>query len=182
MDQSDILMLVARCQDGDQQAIEILVKAYQHLVYKLALSILDDPDEAKEAAQDTFVLALRRLDTFRGEAAFKTWLYSIAINVCRGQLRRRRCRVRLTDAIKILLPNRDETSSPSSNRTAAEEERLDVIEAVGSLHEKFRVPLVLRYYHDLPIIEIAQILRVNERTVYNRLNSAHERLRYLIDQ
>ncbi len=182
MDQSDVLMLVARCQDGDQRAIEILVSAYKYLVYKLALSILDDPDEANEATQDAFVLALRKLDTYRGKAAFKTWLFSITINVCRGHLRRRSRQKRITEAIKVLLPNWNKTPSHQYNRLVASEKRLDVLEAVESLHEKYRIPVILRYYHDLPIADIAQILGVSERTVYNRLNSAHERFRYLIDK
>ncbi len=86
----DIAKIVQGCLDGEQTAIEALVRAYEKDLYRLSLSILDDPAEAEEATQDAFLAALKALASYRGEAALGTWLYRITLNVCRTRLRRRR--------------------------------------------------------------------------------------------
>jgi len=90
--------LLQRSQVNDPSITEALVEQYYGYIYRLALSILNDPDEAEDAAQETFISAVLNLDRFRGEASLKTWLYSIALNTCRGQLRRRKARQILSGA------------------------------------------------------------------------------------
>ena len=92
MSQTALAHLLASCQAGDAQAIAELVETYRPALFRLALSILDDPAEADEAAQDAFVAALGALRGYRREAAFTTWLYAITVNVCRGRLRRQGAR------------------------------------------------------------------------------------------
>ena len=75
-----------QCREGDALAIERLVQTYQQDVYRMALSILDDPDDADDATQEVFLSALRGLASFRENASLKTWLFSITINVCRSRL------------------------------------------------------------------------------------------------
>ena len=82
--------LIERCRSGDEEAVCWLVKDHQAAIFRLGLSILDDPAEADEATQETFLAALRNLQSYRGGASLRTWLFAIAINVCRGRLRRRR--------------------------------------------------------------------------------------------
>lgn len=79
MNYVDTIQLLSRCQNGDSLAIEALVRTYTSLVYQLALSALDDPAEADEATQDALVAALRKLDSFRGQAKFTIWLYTITL-------------------------------------------------------------------------------------------------------
>lgn len=170
------LPLIERCRAGDSDAVEALVRACQPAVFRLALSILDDPAEAEEAAQDTLVAALNALSGFRGEAAFTTWLYRITVNVCRGRLRRQRARARLRSALAGVL--RAAGAQPRPEETAAQRERETALwQAVQTLDEKHRLPLVLFYYHELPALEIAQILGVSEGTVHSRLHTARQRLR-----
>jgi RNA polymerase sigma-70 factor (ECF subfamily) len=169
--------LVQHCLDGDEDAIETLVHTYQHLVYRLAYSILDDAAEADEAAQDTFVSALGALRSYRGEAAFKTWLYAITVNVCRGRLRKRRAKERLQHAVQVVFQvTRSDVEHPE-NAVASREIDEAVRQAVRALNEKLQLPIILRYEHELPIAEIAQILKVSERTVHTRLRAAHDQLR-----
>lgn len=80
--------LIELCKVGDSAAIEDFVQTYQGDVYRLALSILDDASEAEDAAQDSLLAALRSLDSFRGASSLRTWLFSIAVNVCRTRLQR----------------------------------------------------------------------------------------------
>ena len=181
MNESTTYLLVQHCLDGDEAAIETLVHTYQHLVYRLAYSILDDAAEADEAAQDTFVSALGALRSYRGEATFKTWLYAIAVNVCRGRLRKRQAKERLQRVMQAIFqvtrPDIDhpETAVVSHETTEA------VRRAVRALDEKHQLPILLRYEHELPIAEIAQILQVSERTVHTRLRRAHDELRAALD-
>lgn len=163
-----------QCREGDPLAIERLVQAHQAEVYRLALSILDDPDEAEDAAQEVFVSALRSLDSFRGDASLKTWLFSIAINVCRNRLQRARSRGRLRQILESLF--RADQPHPESEAVRREAES-ELWRAVRALDDKHRIPLILRYYHDLPVAEIAETLGIPVGTVHSRLNHARERLR-----
>jgi RNA polymerase sigma-70 factor (ECF subfamily) len=168
--------LIERYRAGDSDAAEALVRAHQQQVFRLALSILDDPAEADEAAQDAFVAALNALDQYRGEAAFSTWLYRITVNVCRGRLRQRRSRERLRDALTNVL--RLAGNPPRPEEAAFLRERDTALwRAVRALDDKHRLPLVLHYYHELPTAEIAQVLGISEGTVHSRLHTARLRLR-----
>ncbi len=153
---------------------------YQHLVYRLAYSILDDAAEADEAAQDTFVSVLGALRSYRGDSAFKTWLYAITVNVCRGRLRKRRAKERLQHIVQAVFqvtrPDAEHPETTVVSREAAEAVR----QAVRALDEKLQLAIILRYEHELPIAEIAQVLQVSERTVHTRLRAAHDQLRHAL--
>lgn len=170
-----------QCREGDSLAIERMVHTYQRDVYRLALSILDDPDEAEDGTQETFLAALRALSSFREDAAFKTWLFSITINVCRSRYQRRQTRGRLQQILQSLFHLRGEVEHPES--TAVQDESdTELWNAIRALDEKHRVPIVLRYYHDLPIADIAAMLNIPPGTVHSRLNHAREKLRALLKE
>lgn len=164
------------CREGDSLAIERMVHTYQKDVYRLALSILDDPDEAEDGTQETFLSALRALSSFREDAAFKTWLFSITINVCRSRLRRGRTRTRLQQVLQSLFALRGEVNHPES-KAVQDQMDAELWNAIRGLDEKHRIPLVLRYYHDLPVADIAAMLNIPPGTVHSRLNHAREKLR-----
>ena len=168
------------CLEGEAVAIEHFVGAYQPTIYRLALSILDDPDEAEDGTQETFLAALRGLESFKGDSAFATWLYSIAINVCRNRLQRRKRSANLHKAMESLFLVRARTD-PSIEETVLQNEAdTDVWRAIRSLDEKHRIPIILRYYHGFPVSEISEILSIPCGTVHSRLNTAREQLhRYL---
>ena len=168
-----------QCREGDSLAIEKMVHTYQKDVYRLALSILDDPDEAEDGTQETFLAALRALSSFREDAAFKTWLFSITINVCRSRLRRGKNRGRLQQILQSLFHLRGEVEHPE--KTAIQKQAdTELWNAIRALDEKHRIPIVLRYYHDLPIADIAAMLNIPPGTVHSRLNHAREKLRALL--
>jgi RNA polymerase sigma-70 factor (ECF subfamily) len=165
-----------RCRAGEPEAVEWLVRTHQAAVYRLALSILDDPDEADDATQETFLAALRRLRTFRGQAAFTTWLYAIAVNVSRSRWRKSRTRQRLRAVLQAA--GWAARPDPLPEAAAAQRETAGAVwQAVERLGEKHRLPVILRYYHDRPTAEIAQILGISEGTVHSRLATARDRLR-----
>lgn len=177
MDYTDTLQLILRSREGDALAVEALIRAHESGVYRLAMSMLDDPAEADEATQETFIRAIDRLDTFRGEANFATWVYAIALNVCRGRLRKRRTRERLTQVLHVLL--RIDSTEPED--TAIDRETHDAVwQAIRALDDKYREVIVLRYFHDLRQDDIARVLGVTDRTVRARLSAAHARLREVL--
>lgn len=157
--------------------VEAFVRAYQGGVYRLALSILEDPDEAEDAAQEALVAAIQRWDSYRGQATVRTWVYAIALNVCRRHLQKRRSGQRLMDLLQGWLHLGGEAQARPEEAALAREAQDRVARAVRGLDEKHRLVVILRYYHDLPVAEIAQVLGVNEGTVHSRLFTARERLR-----
>ncbi len=173
--------LLQRCQTGEAEAVRVMVESHQPAVYRLALSILDDPSEADEATQDTFVTALSALHTFRGEASFPTWLASIAVNLCRNRLRRRQARERLMRALQSLFRLAGAGSTHPEEIIVQHESGAAVRNAVDRLGEKHRLPILLHYYHGFSVSEIAQALKIREGTVLSRLHTGRERLRLLLE-
>jgi RNA polymerase sigma-70 factor, ECF subfamily len=170
-----------QCREGDSLAIERLVQTYQGDVYRLALSILDDPDEADDATQEVFLSALRALESFRGHATFKTWLFSITINVCRNRLTRHKSRGQLQQILQNLFPQGQEQAHLEKAAVQNESDAA-LWQAVLALDDKHRIPIILRYYHDLPVVNIAEILGIPSGTVHSRLNHAREQLRTLLKE
>ncbi len=165
--------------------LETLIREHYAYIHRLALTILEDGSaeardaatEAEDAAQETFLAASRALPTFRGDANLKTWLTTIAVNQCRGRLRKRKTRQRLQKIISNL-QSAISNSPPSPEDTAIQHDaHRRLWAAVDALDEKHRLPVVMRYVHDLPIPEIATALGLPEGTVHSRLNHARARLK-----
>lgn len=172
--------LLQQCQAGDELAIQALIQGYRSPLYRLAVSILMDPDEAEETLQDTFVTALKALDQYNG-GALQAWLYGIMLNECRQHLRRRKAVDRLKAVLQSLL--RMGGAGPAHPETVVIENETDAAlwRAVCALGEKHRLPVILFYYHDLPVTEIARLLDVSEGTIHSRLFTARKRLRKALE-
>jgi len=174
--------LVARCQAGDELALEWLVNDYQPALFRLALSILDDgtpngPAEAEEATQDAFLTAFHKIDSFRGEAALTTWLYAITVNLCRNRLRVRHRHQKLQSLLQIFWHTDHNHPAQLEETIIQNEANSGLLQAVQALNEKHRLPVILRYYHDLSVNDIAQILDIPAGTVHSRLNKARQQLK-----
>ena len=159
---------------GAKITLETLVHDHRAYLFRLCLSILNDENEAEDLTQETFVAALLGLNKFRGDAHIRTWLSSIAINLCRDFMRKRKARQTLQTALENLhLLQRP----PLPEETYLQTERhTQLWEAVNQLDEKHRLPVILRYAHNLPTAEIAQILGLTEGTVHSRLHYARKQL------
>jgi RNA polymerase sigma-70 factor (ECF subfamily) len=178
----DNAQLVARCKTGDELAVERLVSHYQPRLFRLALSILDNGSEngaaeAEEATQDAFLAALRKLDSYRGEASLNTWLYAITVNLCRNRLRARRRRERVGRLLQAFRTPKDEDPPLPEEVVLRHEADAGLLQTVRALDVKHRLPVILRYYLDCSIEEIAQILEVPVGTIHSRLNKARQILR-----
>jgi RNA polymerase sigma-70 factor (ECF subfamily) len=169
--------LLSECIAGNEAAIEMLVRQYETGVFRLALSIVGDQAEASEITQETFLAALRSLRAYQEKQSFKAWLYTIALNQSRSHLRKRkvmdRLRATLTNIFRI---EKQKQASPEEAMIENEKEAA-LWQCLNELDEKYRTVIVLRYFHELPVAEISEILSVNEGTLHSRLHNAREKLR-----
>ena len=154
---------------------EMLVSQYGAYVRRLALSILDDPAEADDITQETLIAACSGLSTFRGQADLRTWVASIVINKSRSHLRRRKARQFLQNTLESLHLLGEQSLSPEQAVVRSQADR-QLWQAVDALGEKHRLPVILRYVHQLSVPEIAGILEISEGTVHSRLHYARQRL------
>ena len=175
----DQVELITACIKGDETAIAQLVQEHQLGVFRFAFSILNDPSEANEATQEVFILALRALKSYNETTPFKAWIYKITLNVCRSRLRKRKTQERLHDKLKSIIQVRLQASPSLEEIVILKEEDEVLWESLLSLGDKHRIPLVLRYYHNFKITEIAELMNIKEGTVHSRLSTGRERLRLL---
>ena len=172
--------LIEQCRAGDTSAVEHFVQTYQQELYRLALSILDDSNEAEEVTQEALLAALRALDAFHGASSLKTWLFSITVNICRTRLQRHKRQDQLKQIMDGILKRQ---STPSVEERAVQNESNEALwRAIHGMNEKHRIPIVLRYYHDLSVAEIANILQIPEGTVHSRLNTARRLLHAVLKE
>lgn len=144
--------------------IEELMDAYGDDILRLCLLYLGDRQLAEDAFQETMVKAWQKLPTFRGESSAKTWLSHIAVNTCRDMLRSGWLRMmRRSEAMDVL----ESFTAPGEGEDAGE-----VTQAVLSLPGKYREIVVLYYYQDMKIREIADVLKIPVNSVSTRLRRA----------
>jgi RNA polymerase sigma-70 factor (ECF subfamily) len=160
--------LVRRFQDGSAEAFEQLVQRHSNRVFNLCFRILGDSEEAADASQDTFLTALRKLHTFRGDSAFTTWLHRVAVNACYDELRRKRRRPMLR-IVTDETDDRPEPAPPVADHADDVVLSVDVAAALLTVPEEFRVVLVMADVQDLPYDEIARVLEVPLGTVKSRV-------------
>lgn len=169
--------LISDCMEGDQRAIEMLVRQYEAGVFKLALSIVNDPVEASEATQETFISALKSLRAYEDRSSFKAWLYKIALNVSRSHLRKRKILERLRTTLTSVFQVETQKPSLPEDVVIQNEKEAALWRSLNKLDERHRMVVILRYFHELSIAEISEILSISEGTVHSRLHIARERLR-----
>jgi RNA polymerase sigma-70 factor (ECF subfamily) len=160
--------LVRRYLGGDPQAFAALVDRHAPRVYNVALRMLGDTDEARDATQDAFLTVVRKAKQFRGDAAFSTWLHRIAVNACYDILRKRRRQplLRRVDEDGPI----PETGPSVADHADATAGSIDVSRALLRIPDEYRIVLVLADVEDLPYEEIARTLDVPIGTVKSRVH------------
>lgn len=193
MSERDIdAQLVARVQQGDKRAFDLLVLKYQRKIMRLLSRMLNNQSEVEDIAQETFIKAYRALPQFRGDSAFYTWLYRIAINTARNWLSSNQRKMMVSDTFET---KEGETFSQSDNlididtpesRMVTKEIAHTVNQAIGDLPEDLRTAIVLREIEGMSYEEIAQTMDCPIGTVRSRIFRAREaiaaRLKPVLDQ
>jgi RNA polymerase sigma-70 factor (ECF subfamily) len=164
--------LVERCRKGDTAAFEPIVERYQRLLFTVALRILGDHDDASDAAQNAFVKAYQKLDTFDPTRRFFSWIYRILLNECLNVRRDRHPHEQLTPELATV-------GSPVEVLESAERRRR-VQAAVRALPIEQREVIVLRHFTELSYEEIADVLQIPAKTVKSRLHTARQRLTQML--
>ncbi len=169
--------LVVRAQEGDVRAFEALARRHQAALYRVAVRVMGDAAEAEDALQESLLDAWRRIDRFRGDSAFSTWMYRVVTNRCLAMLRRRRP-VPVDEADPALGGAVAQARPPASPERAAElDAELGALGgALADLPGDLRVCWVLRELEGLGYEEIAAVTGVGETTVRGRIHRARTRL------
>ncbi len=176
-------ILVGAARAGDSSAFSMLVERHTASIYSLAQHLLGDADEADDATQETFIRAYSRLEAFRGQAAFATWLYRIGLNICRDQLRRRQTQERYTEIKQIDRLGADEYySADPEQMVLAVENRQLLDRALGELPVSYRTTLLLHDVEGLTINEVAVLMKVPLPTAKSRLRRARMALVILLEE
>jgi len=163
---------VARVRAGDVEAFAAIVRRWQKPLINLAYRFCGDRGRAEEMAQEAFLRAYRGLDGFRGDATFSTWLFALATNLYRTELRRMPQRM-------VALEDAPEPANPVSTSEAYEQRDRDrtIRQAVLALPPKYREAMLLFYFHEMDVPAAAESLGLPEGTVKARLHRGRELLR-----
>jgi len=170
--------LVERYRNGDNDAIEQLVVKYQKQIYAFVYRIINDPEEAKDLTQKTFLKAFNAIGSFRQEASFKTWLYKIAMNTSLSHFTQNRQRGTETELQEALIG-----SQAGALSLVIKKERMDYLrKAMGALPERQRLAIILRAYEGLSCKETAEVMGCSEGAVRAHYHIAVKGLRALLKE
>ena len=175
-------ILVADLCDGDMTALAILVDRHKDLVYRVAMQITKNSDDASDVLQDAFLKVYDSINAFRQESAFETWLYRIVVNLSIDAVKKRKRQqesmASLSEASDV---HQSQDIQQDPTRQAEKNELQEwVTQAVNSLSIKHRAVVILHELEGLSHPQIADILDCSEGTVRSRLHYARKRLRVLL--
>lgn len=171
--------LVQRVKQGDKKAFDLLVLKYQSKIIQLITRYIKDPSEALDVAQEAFIKAYRALPNFRGESAFYTWLYRIAINTAKNHIAARARRpsdseIELETAEQFETAIRLKDQETPEGILLSEEVAEAVRQAIEDLPEELRTAITLREFEGLSYEEIAEAMNCPVGTVRSRIFRARE--------
>ena len=165
--------IIKACQRGERDAFQLLFEGYKDKVYSIALYFFGgDAATASDITQQVFLKLFSKIEQFKYDAEFTTWLYRLATNACVDEQRKRRRFVPFGDAQGLYERARSDT--PEDERVASGEVATSVKEAIASLRPKLRIAILLKYFEELSYEEIATVLNCSKGTVASRLNRGHK--------
>ena len=184
-------LLVERVQKGDKRAFDLLVGKYQHKIVSLIMRYVSDHAEAQDVAQEAFIKAYRAIARFRGDSAFYTWMYRIAINTAKNHLvslsrRPPQSDVDAQDAEQFSVDTRLKDRGSPEHELLKEEIEQTIQDAIQDLPEDLRIAITLREMEGMSYEDIATTMECPIGTVRSRIFRAREaidnRLRPLLDE
>jgi RNA polymerase sigma-70 factor (ECF subfamily) len=178
--------LVARSRTGDTESFNQLVRRWERPIFALAYRTLGREEDARDVTQETFLRAFRALSGFKGDAKFSSWLYRIALNLCRDWMRRNRRApmVEVPEGVEIheLAADRQETATVEDMAARAELSGA-VAQAMEKLPAEQRTAIILKEYHGLTFQEISELMNCPLSTAKTRVYQGLTLLRrYLAEE
>ena len=172
-------LLVERVQKGDKRAFDLLIQKYQHRIVSLVSRYVSDSSEAQDVAQEAFIKAYRAIDRFRGDSAFYTWLYRIAINTAKNWIVAKNRRppasdIDAVDAEQYGISSKLKEISTPENELLREEIERTVFATIADLPEDLRTAIMLREMDGMSYEEIATTMDCPIGTVRSRIFRARE--------
>lgn len=176
--------LIARCAHGDRHAMDVLVSRYHGKLLDFALRHFRNRDTAADIAQNTLLRAYEAAATYQARSSFRTWLYTITLNLIRDEYRRRRVK---PESLASEMDTGEEPSrvrsTPSAEDVAEERaESLALWDAVGRLSENYRTAVILKFRQGLTYEEIAQVMGAPSGTVKSWVHYALKALRDMLGE
>lgn len=173
--------MIARATRGDEKAFEILVNDTQKMVYNICLKMAENPEDALDLSQETYLKAWRALPQYKGESKFSTWLCRIASNTCLDFIRRQNRKkepdtVSLEEELSLSRQIADYSRDPGRLLEASAEKEM-VREAFSRLPEEERLLLSLRAFEEMSYEEIGNALDLKPGTVKSKIFRAREKIR-----
>lgn len=182
---SSLASLIERARAGDAAAFEQIIICYQRKVMSVAWRLMGNHEDARDAAQETFLRAYKYLGSFRLDQDFAGWLYRIVINVCRDQARKRSRHAHFSSFEEEQERGALDLLASSENVEAEaikSQERALIAAALGTLSKKERAAITLRDLEGLPTEEVARILGTSKATVRSQVASARAKIKLYRDR
>ena len=184
--------LIRQCQQGDLKAMERLVVRYQDRIFNVIIKIVGNYDDAAELTQETFVKVIEKINTFKSQSSFYTWLFRVAVNTTLNFCRKRfKVSTRSLDAVaggsdgetgkRLSEYLTDETEIDPAELAQNKETGEIVMTALAKLDDNHRVVIVLRDIEGMSYAEVAQSLGLELGTVKSRISRARAELRKILE-
>ena len=184
----DETALIRAVQQGNQDAFEQLVRAYDHSVLRLAMNLLRSPEDARDVYQEAFLRVYKNIHSFRFDCSFHTWLYRIVTNICLDYLRKRKVRKEEGSVVETADGPVDRMESFEEDSAHADPERSlwnrqlgrRIESALSDLTPRERMVFELRHYQGLRLRNIGEMLGTSEEAAKNCLFRATQKMRSVL--
>lgn len=169
--------LIKRAIQGDNDAFESLMSAYERKIYGLCLRMMGNRQDGEDAAQEAMVRIWQKLPQYRGEAAFSTWVYRVTASACTDAIRKRSLRAQPSLEAMREEGFEPQDGAPTPQQAVENSERREAMQrAIAGVPEQMRSVFLLRDVHGLSVEETARALNVSSGTVKSRLSRAREKI------
>lgn len=182
-----VLPLVERAVEGSREAFDEIVFLYRDQVYAAAWQFTRNGEDAMDVTQEAFLRAYRALSSFKGKARFSTWLHRIVLNTCVDYLRREKKHKKNVSSSQLEEEQEGHATCLEGSIDATQRDRVyqkqiqqHIRIALANVSGRQREVFMLRYYQDLELKEIAEVLRCSEGAVKRHLHRCHQRLKELL--
>jgi RNA polymerase sigma factor (sigma-70 family) len=172
--------LLETMQLNPTETLERIMNEYGSEIKRLVYSYIKNPSDADDVTQEVFVMVYRKLNTFQGKSTLRSWVYAIAINKCKDYLRSWKVRnIKLKGKLEQFVKSADPPNTPEQHIIGKNEEK-QLLNQVMSLPMKYREVIILFYFEEFSVNEIADSLSINQNTVRTRLNRGRRKLKNII--
>jgi len=165
--------VIEACQQGDREAFRLLFETYQDKVFSISLYYFKgDESSAKDVTQQVFLKLMTKIEQFRRDSEFTTWLYRLVVNACMDEQRKHRRFLPFGEGFEMGRHGKEKSSQ--EERFARIEIADSVKTAIGELKPKLRLPILLKYVEGLSYQEMAEVLNCSKGTIASRMNRGHK--------